>query len=83
MSRQLLENSFKSMSWVGCISFQEISYTGKPQVVSSYILPNLWLAPQLCLFFCWVAFQYCWPPGDVIFAQLACSLNDVIFCLHR
>jgi len=31
-----LKNSFKSMS------FQEISYAGKPQVVSRYILSNLW-----------------------------------------
>jgi hypothetical protein len=28
---------------VGYISFQEISYPGKPQVVSRYILSNLWL----------------------------------------
>jgi hypothetical protein len=28
--------------WVGQISFQDISYAGKPQVVSSYILSNLW-----------------------------------------
>ncbi len=28
---------------VGYISLQEISYAGKPQVVSSYILSNLWL----------------------------------------
>ncbi len=27
---------------VGSISFQEISYAGKPQVVSRYILSNLW-----------------------------------------
>jgi hypothetical protein len=24
---------------------------------------------------------FTWPLGDVIFAQLACPLNDVIFCL--
>jgi hypothetical protein len=23
------------------------------------------------------------PPGDTIFAKLACPLNDVIFCLHQ
>jgi hypothetical protein len=28
--------------WVGYISFQEISYAGKTQVVSSYILSNLY-----------------------------------------
>ncbi len=28
--------------WVGNISFQEISYACKPQVVSRYILSNLW-----------------------------------------
>jgi len=28
--------------WEGSISFQEISYAGKPQVVSRYILSNLW-----------------------------------------
>jgi hypothetical protein len=22
------------------------------------------------------------PPGDVTFAELACPLNDIIFCLH-
>ncbi len=27
--------------WVGYIGFQEISYAGKPQVVSSYILSDL------------------------------------------
>jgi hypothetical protein len=32
-----LKNSFKSMS---CSCFQEISYAGKPQVVSRYILQN-------------------------------------------
>ncbi len=41
------QHSFKkipSILWVvqvGYISFQEISYPGKPQVVSSYILSNL------------------------------------------
>jgi hypothetical protein len=29
--------------WVGYISFQEISYAGKPQVLSSNILSNLWV----------------------------------------
>jgi hypothetical protein len=23
------------------------------------------------------------PPAEIIFAQLACPLNDVIFCLHQ
>jgi hypothetical protein len=42
------QNSFKKIpsNWwvvsVGSNSFQEISYTGKPQVVSSYIISNLW-----------------------------------------
>ncbi len=39
-----LKNSFKSMSWY--ISFQEISFAGKPQVVSRYSLSNL------CIGFC-------------------------------
>ncbi len=29
--------------WVGYTSFQEISYAGKPQLVSKYILSNLWV----------------------------------------
>jgi hypothetical protein len=33
--------------WVGYNSFQEISYAGKPQVVSSYILSNLWMEQQV------------------------------------
>ncbi len=42
------------------------------------------LAPQLCLVLGWVARQCCYlTPGDVILAQLACPLNDLIFCLHQ
>jgi hypothetical protein len=43
------------------------------------------LAPQLCLLF-WpsgMPVLLACPPGDVILAQLAGPLNDVIFCLHR
>jgi hypothetical protein len=44
---------------VGYISFQEISYGGKPQVVSSYILSNLWglqtLRNSKCFFY-WISF---------------------------
>ena len=46
------QHSFKiipSILWVvlvGYISFQEISYAGKPQVVSSCILSNLWVWPS-------------------------------------
>ena len=42
------QHSFKKIPsnlwvvWVGNISFQEIFYAGKPQVVSRYILSNLW-----------------------------------------
>ncbi len=32
--------------WVGNIIFQEISYAGKHQVVSRYIISNLWLKPK-------------------------------------
>ncbi len=46
------KKSFKSMSCSGRIhldiydiSFQEISYAGKPQVVSTYILSNVCMAP--------------------------------------
>jgi hypothetical protein len=31
----------------------------------------------------WQASVIIVPPGDVILAQLACPLNDVIFCLHQ
>jgi hypothetical protein len=31
----------------------------------------------------WHASAVSLPPGDAIFAQLLCPLNDVIFCLHR
>ena len=43
------QHSFKKITsnlWVvhiGSVSFQEISYIGKPQVVSKYILSNLWV----------------------------------------
>jgi hypothetical protein len=30
----------------------------------------------------WYASAVSLPPDDVIFAQLACPLNDIIFCLH-
>jgi hypothetical protein len=33
---------------VGSISFQEISYAGKPQVASRYILSNLCTLPIVC-----------------------------------
>jgi hypothetical protein len=41
------QHSFKNPSnlcvvWVGNICFQEIFYAGKPQVVTRYILSNLW-----------------------------------------
>jgi hypothetical protein len=39
-------NKITSNRWVVCIesiSLQEISYAGKPQVVSKYILSNLWV----------------------------------------
>ncbi len=37
---------------VGCISFQEISYAGKLQVVSRYIFSNLWWQTlNRCLWF--------------------------------
>ncbi len=29
----------------------------------------------------WHANAVSWLPGDIIFAQLVCPLNDVIFCL--
>ncbi len=48
--------SFKSM--VGSISFQEISYAGKPQVVSSYILSNL-CAYLPILLAVWMGCQSC------------------------
>ncbi len=46
MSTQLLKKILSNVCVVrgGYISFQEISYAGKPQVVSSYILSNLCLA---------------------------------------
>ncbi len=37
--------------WVGSISFQETSYASKPQVVSRYILSNLWLQQNWTLLF--------------------------------
>ncbi len=42
------QHSFKNPSnlWVVCVgsnSFHEISYAGKPKVVSSYIISNLWI----------------------------------------
>ncbi len=37
------------------------------------------LAPQLPFFVGWHASAFSLPPGDVIFDQLACLLNDVIF----
>jgi hypothetical protein len=48
------QHSFKknpSNLWVvhvGSNSFLEISYAGKPQVVSRYILSNLWRVPTFC-----------------------------------
>ncbi len=53
------QHSFKKIPsnlwvvWVGYISFQEISYSGKPQVVSSYILSNLWSYEYKCVLFRW------------------------------
>ncbi len=43
-------------------------------------LPNLALFTFLAT---WHASAVSLPPGDVIFTQVACPLNDVIFCLHR
>ncbi len=31
----------------------------------------------------WHASAASLPPRDVILAQLACPLNDIIFCLHQ
>jgi hypothetical protein len=31
----------------------------------------------------WHASAVILPPGDVILAQLACLLNDIIFCIHK
>ncbi len=54
---QRCQHSFKKIPsnlWVvhvGSISFQEISYAGKPQVLSRYILSNLWadaIKPMAC-----------------------------------
>jgi len=42
------------------------------------------LAPQLCLLLVGChASAVSFPPGDVILAQLACPLNDIIFYLHQ
>ncbi len=70
------------------ISFQEISYAGKPQVVSTYILSNLWVS-YTALFTFWLGgmpvllnfLPLLW--GYIIFARLAWPLNDVIFGLCR
>jgi hypothetical protein len=43
-ARSVKQSIFLKCLWVGYISFQEISYEGKPQVVSRYILSNLCLA---------------------------------------
>jgi len=37
----------------------------------------------LTLFVGWLTGAVILPPGDVIFALLACPLNDVIFGLHQ
>jgi hypothetical protein len=43
------------MSCLGRISFQEISYAGKPQVVSKYILSNICFKPmEECLLIAWL-----------------------------
>ncbi len=31
----------------------------------------------------WQASAVSWPPSDIIFAQLACPLNDIIFLFHQ
>ncbi len=43
---------------------------------------SIWigLVPHLCLLFGHVV-HLCFHLGDVIFAELACTLNDIIFCL--
>jgi hypothetical protein len=42
--RAVKQSIFLRCLWVGYISFKEISYEGKPLVVSRYILSNLCLA---------------------------------------
>jgi hypothetical protein len=64
---------------------------GRPALVvgTQQTLSNLFwrlsismMPPKLCLLFVLLAHQCCLlAPGDVIFAQLACPLNDVIFLL--
>jgi hypothetical protein len=59
-------------------------------IIASSHLSSLHSAKEQCLFLSFVYFLVSWhssavslPPGGVIFAQLVCPLNDVIFCLHH
>jgi len=80
------QHSFKKIPsnlWVvrvGSISFQEISYAGKPQVVSRYILSNLWCPQVMLLLKCLLTTK--WGPSNY-FLFLDISLVYSKACLTQ
>ncbi len=65
-----------SIQWLDCLTGATLSKSNK-------CLFRDRLVTLLCLLFWSCESAASFPPGDVIFAQLAISPNDVIFCLRQ